>query len=146
LKHLRQFTTEILSRKNPQPHGSTPSLGHNWHRRLLIRNPQIKRVIARGLNRVRALTVFKPEIFTEYFELYRSIQQQYGIPLEDIYNMDEKGFSMGATQKSNVFISVAERQAFLRQDGNREWVSVIETISAAGKSLLSYIIFKGVYH
>jgi DDE superfamily endonuclease len=60
--------------------------------------------------------------------------------------MDEKGFSMGATQKSNVFVPIAERQAFLCQDGNREWVSVIETISAAGKSLLSYVIFKGVYH
>jgi hypothetical protein len=60
--------------------------------------------------------------------------------------MDEKGFSIDATQKSNVFVPVVEKQAFLHQDGNREWVSVIETISAAGKSLSSYIIFKEVYH
>jgi DDE superfamily endonuclease len=40
---------------------------------------------------------------------------------------------------------VTKRDAFLRQDGNREWVSVIETVSASGDSLPSYIIFKGVY-
>jgi hypothetical protein len=41
--------------------------------------------------------------------------------------------------------SASEKEAFLRQDGNREWVSVIEMISASGESLPSYIIFKAVY-
>ncbi len=59
--------------------------------------------------------------------------------------MDEKGFSMGAIQRANVVISVTERDAFLRQDGNREWVSIIEIISASGESLSSYIIFKATY-
>jgi hypothetical protein len=59
--------------------------------------------------------------------------------------MDEKGFSIGAIQRSNVVIPVGERDAFLHQDRNQEWVSVIETISASGDSLPSYIIFKGAY-
>lgn len=59
--------------------------------------------------------------------------------------MDEKGFCMSAIQRSNVVIPVTEREAFLHQDGNREWISVIETISASGESLFSYIIFKAVY-
>ncbi len=52
---------------------------------------------------------------------------------------------MGAIQRSNVVILVTERDAFLRQDGNQEWVSVIETILTSGESLLSYIIFKATY-
>jgi DDE superfamily endonuclease/helix-turn-helix, Psq domain len=145
LKHLRQFAAEILLRKSSQQQGQTPSIGRNWHTKLLARNPQIKRVVARGLDRTRASTMLKTEIFTEYFELYNAIRQKYGISPQDIYNMDEKGFCMGAIQRAHVLIPRTEKEAFLRQDGNREWVSVLETISGNGESLPSYIIFKAIY-
>jgi hypothetical protein len=89
--------------------------------------------------------MLKTETFIEYFKLFSSLQQQYNIAPEDIYNMDEKGFCMGAIQRSHVLIPVHEREAFLRQDGSREWISVIECISGAGKSLPSYMIFKASY-
>jgi hypothetical protein len=41
-------------------------------------------------------------------------------------------------------MSMCEKEAFTQQDGNRDWVSIIETISADGQYLLSYIIFKAV--
>jgi DDE superfamily endonuclease/helix-turn-helix, Psq domain len=147
LKHLRQFATEILLRKQPQQRrqSSPPSLGLNWHKKLLFRNPEIKRVVARGLDRSRASTMLKKEIFEEYFELYNSLRQKYNILDQDLYNMDEKGFLMGAIQRSHVVIPVHEREAFLRQDGSREWISVVETISANGEYLPSWIIFKAVY-
>ena len=59
--------------------------------------------------------------------------------------MDEKGFAMSVMQQSHVFVPASENEAFLRQDRSREQVSVIETISATGESLLSYLIFKAVY-
>jgi hypothetical protein len=59
--------------------------------------------------------------------------------------MDEKGFAMGVMQRSHVFMPTSEKEAFTRQDGSREWVSVIKTISATGQTLLSYIIFKATY-
>ncbi len=145
LKQLRQFAAAILLRKSPQPQGNDPYLGKNWHQKLLNRNPQIKRVIARGLDRTRASATLKTETLTEYFELFNSLRQEYKIEAEDIYNMDEKGFLMGVIQQSHVLISVAEKEAFLRQDGNREWVSIIETIEVTGEPLPSYIIFKAAY-
>lgn len=144
LKQIRQFALEILIRKDPQPYGSLPPLSDRWHRKLLTRHPEIKRVSARGLDRVRA-SAAHIETISEYFELYHSLQQKYNISPQDTYNMDEKGFCMGAIQRPNVVIPVTERDAFLRQDGNREWVSVLETISASGESLPSYIIFKATY-
>jgi hypothetical protein len=89
--------------------------------------------------------MLKVETFTEYFKLLSSLQQQYNIAPEDIYNMDEKGFCIGAIQQSHVLIPVHEREAFLRQDSSREWISVIECISKAGESLPSYIILKASY-
>jgi hypothetical protein len=146
LKHLRQFAVEILRRRCPHPTGSEPYIGKNWHTRLLQQNPQIKRVIARGLDRTRASAVLKVDTFKEYFELYKSLTNEYKITPQDTYNTDKKGFCMGAIQRSHVLVPANKKKAFLRQDESREWVSVIETISTTGKTLLSYIIFKEVHY
>jgi pyruvate/2-oxoglutarate dehydrogenase complex dihydrolipoamide acyltransferase (E2) component len=143
-RHLRQFAVEIQLRK-PQPAGGLPPIGEHWHQKLLNRHTELKHVVVRGLDRTRASTVLKREIFTDYFELYSSLQRQYGVLPQDTYNMDEKGFAMGQIQQTRAIVPATEKELFLRQDGNREWVSVIETISAAGESLSSYIIFKAVY-
>jgi Tc5 transposase DNA-binding domain/helix-turn-helix, Psq domain len=88
LKQLRQFAIEILLRKSPQQTDSVPFVSKNWHQKLLNRNPEIRYVVARGLDRLRASAVLKTEIFTEYFTLYDSIRQEYGITAQDTYNMD----------------------------------------------------------
>jgi hypothetical protein len=72
IKHLRQFTFEILLRKRPHSDG-LPVIENNWHRKLLKRHSDIKRVIVRGLNRTRASAVLRIETFTEYFKLYNSL-------------------------------------------------------------------------
>jgi hypothetical protein len=64
--------------------------------------------------------VLKPEIFSKYFELYSSLQQKYGITPQDTYNMDEKDFTIGVIQRSHVLVPAGEKEAFLRQDSNRE--------------------------
>jgi hypothetical protein len=64
---------------------------------------------------------------------------QYGILPEDIYNFDETGFAMGLTLTAKV-ITQSEyygRRSVLRL-GNREWVTVIESISASGWALSTY--------
>ena len=51
--------------------------------------------------------------------------------------MDEKDFAMGVMGSLRVICSKHERaqKATITQCGNREWVSVLETVSAAGKAL-----------
>jgi hypothetical protein len=39
---------------------------------------------------------------------------------ENIYNMDEKGFMMGAIQRSCVLIPIEQKRAYVQQDRNRE--------------------------
>jgi hypothetical protein len=57
--------------------------------------------------------------------------------------MDEKGFAMGVGDNGKVLIPVKEVEAFSAEPGNRDWVSVIESISAEGYSLPSFVIFQG---
>jgi hypothetical protein len=101
--------------------------------------------MVRGLDRAKAPTILKKEIFNDYSTLYKSLQEQYGIPAQDIYNMDEKAFAMGTVQRTQVLIPMKERDAYLHQDGSCEWVSIIKAISGGGDSLPSWIIFHGVY-
>jgi hypothetical protein len=84
-----------------------------------------------------------PKVIQAWFDLVQKTILQYGITPVDIYNFDETGFAMGLTATAKV-ITRAEyygKRALL-QPGNREWVTVIECISAAGYALPPYIIFK----
>ena len=57
--------------------------------------------------------------------------------------MDKKSFMMGVAGSAKVIISKYEKQAFVTQSGNQEWVSLIEAISAgSGQKLPLWIIFK----
>lgn len=63
---------------------------------------------------------------------------------DDIYNFDESGFAMGVSATTKVITQPFRtgRRGVL-QAGNREWVTVIESICASGRALPPYIIFKG---
>ncbi len=60
--------------------------------------------------------------------------------------MDEKGAALGGAGKARVICPKSNFQVYKTQDGNREWVSLIECISADGRILAPFIIFKGKRH
>ena len=68
---------------------------------------------------------------------------KYKIAQEDTYNMDEKGFAIGAAGRVKIICDKADLKEFMIQDGNREWVSLIECIFMNERILDFYIIFKG---
>ena len=60
--------------------------------------------------------------------------------------MDEKGFLLGIALKVKVICQRNRRNPCYTQDGNREIVTVIECVSAAGKVLPPMYIYKGSAH
>jgi hypothetical protein len=58
--------------------------------------------------------MLKTEPFKEFFELFDSLVQSYKIAPQDTYNMDEKGFMIGAIQRSQVVVPMCEKEAFTR--------------------------------
>lgn len=60
--------------------------------------------------------------------------------------MDEKGFMMGVANRCKVICKRGRRNPRLTQDGSREWVTVIEGVSAAGIALPPMVINKGEAH
>ena len=105
---------------------------------------QLKSVWTTGMDSERhnAESGYKYEL---YFKLLQQKITQYRLSPEHTYNMDEKGFAIGVLGKSKRVFSRRQyekrevRQA--RQDGSREWVSLLATICADGTALPPGIIY-----
>jgi hypothetical protein len=72
---------------------------------------------------------------------------KYGICNDDTYNFDEAGFIMGKII-TQLIVTRSERrgQPKAMQLGNREWVTLIRVINAAGWTIPPFLIFAGQYY
>ena len=119
-------------------------MGYHWQNKLLHRNPQLKIVLSLPIDRHR-FAATKESTAKQWFTLYNQLRTEHSIPEYQIYNMDEKDFMMGIMQRTHVLILLSQKQAFIRQDGNREWISIIKCIWGGidPEALPPFIILKG---
>ena len=73
--------------------------------------------------------------------------EKYRITAENIYNFDEKGFLMGFGRTIKRIITQEALQkgriTKSKQDGSREFISVLACILSIGKWILPLLIYKG---
>lgn len=88
------------------------------------------------------------ESYEHYFSLMKQKIEQYDVQACNMYNMDEKGFLIGVLTKSKrIFTKEALSEKQLlgnKQDGNREWITVLATICADGSHLSPGLIYKAL--
>ncbi|KAM5529934.1 transposase [Fusarium oxysporum f. sp. phaseoli] len=125
---------------------NAPPVGKRWAINFINRQPELKSRYQRRYNYQRALCE-DPTIIRNWFRLVENTIAKYGIRSDDIWNFDETGFMMGMISTGKVITS-AERRGRPKsvQPGSREWVTVIEAISAEGQSIPPFIIVKGKKH
>ncbi|KAI1514551.1 DDE superfamily endonuclease [Pyrenophora tritici-repentis] len=125
--------------------GGTP-IGKNWPERFVSRTEELKIAFNRAKDRQRILQE-DPEIISPWFTLVRDTIAEYGVADDDIHNFDETGFQMGVIGSMKV-VTGSERRTRpnLIQPGDREWVTVIQSICAAGYAIPPFIIYKGRVH
>jgi hypothetical protein len=128
--------------------GSTtpPTVGENWIRNFVNRHDEIKSKYNRKYDYQRAKCE-DPDIIRDWFRRVQNTIEQYGIIPEDTYNFDETGFQMGVIATAKV-ITGSDRagRPVTTQPGNREWVTVIETINACGFTIPPLVILEGIMH
>jgi len=78
-----------------------------------------------------------------FFDRFQRTIAEHDIRLEDIWNMDEHGIALGVCTNSRVLASSSKKRAYVAAPQDREWVSIIEVVSAIGKKCRPVIIFKG---
>ena len=95
-----------------------------------------------GENVTRARTGVSPEVLEDYFRnLEGSLR---GVPLANIVNYDETGFSDDPGQHKAIFRRGARRAENIL-DHSKTHISVMFTIAAGGEVLPPYVVYKAKY-
>jgi hypothetical protein len=121
-------------------------VGVHWPRNFVKRTDSLTTRFNRAYDRQRALCE-DPALIRSWFELVEETKAKYGICDDDVYNFDEAGFMMGKIT-TQLVVTGSERRGRPKaiQPGNREWVTAIAAINAAGWSVPPFLIFAGQYH
>jgi hypothetical protein len=125
--------------------GSEP-VGKHWAERLVTRSAELKMAFNRAKDRQRILQE-DPEIIGAWFKLVEDTKAKYGVHDDDVHNFDETGFQMSAIGSMKV-VTGADRRARpeLFQPGDREWVTITQSVCAAGSCTPPFIIYNGRVH
>ena len=120
-------------------------VGEHWVYLSLDRHPNVATKIASRLDRQRAVAS-NPTTVKEFIRLVQQTISNYKTP-PNIWNIDEKGFMLGQAKKSRGVMRKSRRSPRIRHVNNREWITDIEAINAAGEAVPPFVILKGKsYH
>lgn len=134
---------------------NTP-LGHTWFDKFKRRHPCISSASTRLLERSR-FTATDPASLEPYFAELGALLDINKYDPSLIFNMDETGYAIGASQTARVIIAqsqdvhsagkvrkASKTKAIKVAADQQEWVTTIECVSAAGDALPPLVIFGGV--
>src|SRR6478736_5708502 len=140
LRFVEEMANSLLADRDALP------VGKRWAHNFVKRQPELKTRLFRKYDYQRAKCE-DPTIIRGWFRLVQNTIAKYGIRSDDIWNFDETGFMMGVIMAGMV-VTGSERQGRPKsvQPGNREWITVIQAISAEGQSIAPFIIGAGQYH
>jgi hypothetical protein len=140
LRGVKDMADQLLADRD------APPVGTRWASNFVKRHPDLKTRFFRKYDYQRAKCE-DPTIIRDWFRLVTNTIAKYGIRSNDIYNFDETGFMMGMIQSGMVVTGTERREKPKSvQPGNREWITVIQSINAEGWSIPPFIIGAGQYH
>jgi hypothetical protein len=139
----KMATAVIQSRGTP----ATTTPGHHWVTRLIKRHDEISTKVGHPMDRDRLLAMDERKI-TQHFDKLRDTISRNKILPEDIWNLDEKGWSLGAGShhRELVVASSQRKSAHVAQAGRGQWITLLECVSAAGARLPGFYIYEGSAH
>lgn len=138
-RRVREMAARVL-----KIHGEERVLGKGWITAFLQRNPRVKSVVGRKIasNRANAVTA---ESVNAFYSVVKQAQESFNITTPNMWNMDESGIGMGVCTNSIVIAPAEKKRAYKKTPENRTWTTIIECVSAAGKSIRATVIFKGQF-
>ena len=122
-----------------------PTVGQNWATNYVSRHDTLKTAYFQKYDKQRAKCE-DPITISEWFNRVRAVTTQYNIHSEDTFNFNETGCAMGVIATAKVVTGTLTHRTVHIQPRNREWITAVECISAAGWALPSILIFAGKVH
>ena len=126
---VRSMANLLLQKRGDE---NSKTVGKNWISSFIKRHEELKSKFVRKFNYKRSLCEDR-SIIQSWFQLVQEIIEEYGILLEDTYNMNEIGFVQEMISICMI-ITNSERKNCLKllQPGNQEWITVINGINVSG--------------
>ncbi|KAI1676078.1 DDE superfamily endonuclease [Pyrenophora tritici-repentis] len=121
-------------------------VGQKWPANFVKRTDSLTTRFNRAYDRQRALCE-DSVLIKNWVELVEQTKAKYGICDEDVYNFDEAGFMIRKIM-TQLVVTASGRRGWPKvvEPGNREWVTLIAAINAAGWAFPPFLIFAGQYH
>jgi hypothetical protein len=138
-EHLRSNQTQENQLTNMI---SVCSIGESWVQRFLHRHPELETTISNTIESTRIKETSK-EALNLWFDDLTKIIRENQVTTENMYNMDETGFSIGNIQGAYVVVNKELQKQYQVHPGRQEWVTVLECVCADGQKILPLIILKG---
>ena len=105
-------------------------------------HPNLKTQYTQSFEKCHANNV-NPATVNKFCDTFEDVVKEYNIDESDIYNMDKKGIQVGVGKWVAAIIDCDQKEVYSLEDGNRELVTVIETVSADRTALPPSFIIKG---
>jgi DDE superfamily endonuclease/Tc5 transposase DNA-binding domain/helix-turn-helix, Psq domain len=133
----RDMATRIL-----KMNGDTRPLGKRWLHNFMKRNTGVASVIGRRIESARVRETH-PEQLQAFYTHFEATRDRLQVSQDNVWNVDEVGTALGVCMNSRVLANSSRKRTYISLPQNREWVSVLETVSATGRNIRPVIIFKG---
>ena len=87
------------------------------------------------------------ELQLDFLKQLANLIRRLKVQEQDIWNCDEKGITIGRqSMKTKAIVRAGISKAIAGCDGNGEFVSVLETVNAAGEVTPPFIVWTGSIH
>ena len=108
----------------------------------LTRYESVVSIVGKKLEAPRAKAATADDV-RAFLELYDATQQRFNISLDSTYNMDETSVALGVCTNTRVIASSLNKKAYVTSPETREWVSILDCVSATARKLHCAVVFKG---
>ena len=119
------------------------TVGHQWLKRFLERNPEYHRRKQKPLAAERKHSHSVHDI-SDYFEKIERVMREKGITELDVWNMDGTGFRIGSGKAQLVVIMDPNKPPRMIGPENRDYITSVEFIGSAGETIPPILLISGV--
>ncbi|GAB7336127.1 hypothetical protein MBLNU13_g08914t1 [Cladosporium sp. NU13] len=116
-------------------------IGENWLSRFKTRMPEIAGIWTRQIDAARFKSA-NHEGVKRWFDAVTELWVEHQYTPSHVYNMDESGFAVGASQSSRALVNIRNASSWKQIGSRQEWITAIECVSASGVAVPPLLIFK----
>jgi len=139
------ISANSILRRSHEGDTPAPIVNERWTLRFLQRHPSFvkKKQIDLEAQRVAAYDLKDTE---EWFRQLSRLIQDHSIQPEDLWNMDESGFRIGVSKGYYILTEHPKKSHVLLSSKNRESLTVVEAINAAGGAAPPMLVISSKLH